>query len=182
MEANASQINLIDDYALERIEFRVGRLTRLFRLNDADADDLRQELALELVKAADRFDPALATRRTFVNGALDRGYRHICRRLRARQRHSAMSPAPVSMTENFHPVTNDPRSGELSDQERAELHMDLAPAISSLPRHLQEICELLKTRSPREVAEHLGVHRSTIYRAMRDIRNVFIECGLDDSE
>ena len=93
--------NLIDDYALDRIEFRVGRLTRLFRLNDADADDLRQELALELVKAADRFDPALATRRTFVNGALDRCYRHICRRFRARQRHSAMSPAPVSMTENF---------------------------------------------------------------------------------
>jgi len=173
--------NLIDDYALDRIEFRAGRLARLFRLCDDDVDDLRQELALELVKAAARFDPDTSSRRTFINRALDRRYRHIYRRLQTAQRHEAFCPSPASLLKNFNPVVNDPHSGELSEQERAELHIDLAPAISSLPRHLQEICELLKTHSPREAAEQLGVHRSTIYRAMQEIRSRFIECGLDES-
>jgi RNA polymerase sigma factor (sigma-70 family) len=172
--------NLLDGYALDRIEYRVGRLVKLFRLGDADADDLRQELALELVKAADRFDPALATRRTFVSRALDRSYRHIYRRLRARQRHGVMSPMPISLMEDFHPVINDPRSGDLSDQARAELRIDLAPALASLPRHLQQICEVLKTHTPREAADHLGIHRSTIYRAIKEIRSHFTRCGLGD--
>ena len=172
--------DLIDDYARDRIDYRVDRLARLLRPGDTDADDLWQEFALELIKAADRFDPATSSRRTFVNRALDRRYRHIYRRLRTRQRHEPMCPTPISSLTNFSPITNDPRSGEPSEQARAELRIDLAPALASLPWHLRQICETLKTHSPREAADQLGFHRSTIYRAIQEIRGHFIEWGLGD--
>ena len=173
--------DLINDYALARIDFRVGRLARAFRLSGDDADDLRQEMAAELLKASTRYDPDRSSRNTYINRTLDRYYRHVARRLRNRQRHEAKKPTPISAMKNFCPAVNEPGKGELSEQERTELRIDLAGILPLMPLKLRRICTALKVHRPRGAAEHLGMHPSTIYRAIGEIRCHFIAAGLGNA-
>jgi len=168
---------LIDDYALARIDYRVGRLARAFRLSEEDADDLRQEMAAELLKANGRYDPTRSRRNTYVTRTLDRYYRHVARRLRNRQRHEAMKPTPMSAMKNFRPVVNDPGSGELSEQERTELRIDQTGILDSMPARLRRFFVAMKVYLPREAADFLGVHPSTVYRAIAEIRPYFVGAG-----
>ena len=62
---------LIDQYAMDRIEYRVDRLRKEFGLNAQDAEDLTQDMLAALLANAPRFDEAKATKRTFVCQVLD---------------------------------------------------------------------------------------------------------------
>lgn len=170
--------NCIDDYALARIDFRVGRLVEAFRLGDGEAEDLRQDMIAELLKARVRHNPARCQRNTFINRTLDRYYLHAARALANRQKHESMRPTPISAMPTFSPTVNDPRRGERSEQERVDVAIDLAEVVSNLPPELQRICEALRLYKPSEAARRLGMHRSTIYRAMREIRRHFTAAGL----
>ncbi len=169
--------NCIDDYALARIDYRVGRLVEAFRLGDDAAEDLRQDMTTELLKAGARHDPARSRRNTFVTRILDRYYLHVARGLANRQKHESMHPTPMSALEEFCPTVNDPRQGERSERERIDLTIDLAALIAALPAHLQRVCEELRHRKPAEVARRLGLHRGTIYRAIQEIRRCFVAAG-----
>jgi len=170
--------NCIDDYALARIDYRIRRLVEAFRLGDEEAEDLRQEMIAELLKAGVRHNPGRSQRNTFINGTLDRYYLHVARSLANRQKHESMRPTPISAMPNFSPTVNDPGQGEWSEQERVDLTIDLPEVVSNLPPELQRICEALRYYKPREAARRLGMHRSTIYRAIREIRRHFTAAGL----
>jgi hypothetical protein len=134
-------------------------------------------MAAELLKAGTRYDPDRSARNTYINRTLDRYYRHVARRLRNRQRHEAMKPRPISSMKNFCPAVNDPGKGELSEQERTELRIDQAGILGSMPSKLRCICAALKVYIPRDAAEFLGVHPSTVYRAIAEIRPYFVAAG-----
>jgi hypothetical protein len=134
-------------------------------------------MAAELLKANGRYDPTRSRRNTYVTRTLDRYYRHVARRLRNRQRHEAMKPRPISSMKNFCPAVNDPGKGELSEQERTELRIDQAGILGSMPSKLRCICAALKVYIPRDAAEFLGVHPSTVYRAIAEIRPYFVAAG-----
>jgi RNA polymerase sigma factor (sigma-70 family) len=172
----------IDEYAQNRIHFRVGRLARAFRLSEDEADDLRQEMVAALLKASPRFNPDRSTRNTFISRTLDRHYRYVARHLRDRRRHAAMRPTPISALRRFCPAINDPSRGEMSENERVDLHHDMGCALASMPPKLQAIAAALKVYSPREAAGRLGMHPSTVYRAIRKIRRHFIDAGLGGAE
>jgi RNA polymerase sigma-70 factor (ECF subfamily) len=171
--------NCIDDYALARIDYRVGRLVEAFHLDEHTAEDLRQDMIVELLEASSRYDPARSRRNTFITRVLDRHYLHLARGLANRQKHEALHPTPISVLEHFQPAGNDVRRGERSACERSELAMDLSELIDGLPAQLRRICEELQVFTPAEVAKRLRLHRSTVYRAMDDIRQHFVAAGLD---
>jgi RNA polymerase sigma factor (sigma-70 family) len=173
-------INLLDDYAWKRIDFRVQWLAKSHRILVHDAEDLRQEFAAELVRAAPRFDPALSSARTFVNRVLDMHLRYV-----VRQRHSTragMRAATASLDAATGPVVNDPRAGERSELELAEAAMDLQAALDALPRKLRVICEELKHYPPAEVARRLRLHRGTLYRAIARIRAHLAAQGMNPTK
>lgn len=174
--------DLLDDYAWKRINFRAQRLTEAFQLTPEDKEDMAQEMALAILKATNRFDPTRTRRKAFIRGILDREFKHLARRLRDSIRHSCLSPASASEMPDFHPAVNNPHQGELSDQARTELAMDLAGFIPQLPPRLQRIAECLKTHSPAETARGLGVNSANVYRAMRQIRSLMIEAGILDAQ
>ena len=176
-QTDLSPETCIDDYALARIDFRVGRLARAFRLSEDDANDLRQEMAGELLKASTRYDPDRSSRNTYINRTLDRYYRHVARRLRNRQRHEAKKPTPISAMKNFCPAVNEPGKGELSEQDRTELRIDQAGILASMPARLRRFGAVLRVYLPREAAKYLDVHPSTVYRAIGEIRPYFVAAG-----
>lgn len=171
--------NCIDDYARARIDYRVGRLVEAFHLDEHTAEDLRQDMIVELLEASARYDPVRSKRNTFITRVLDRFYLHLARGLANRQKHEALHPTPMSVLEDFHPPANDVRRGERSLCDRTALAIDLSELIDGLPAQLRRICEELQVFTPAEVAKRLRLHRSTVYRAMADIRRRFVEAGLD---
>jgi RNA polymerase sigma factor (sigma-70 family) len=168
----------LSEYALDRIEYRVARLAQVFRLTADAADDLRQDMALELWRALPRYDAEKASEETFINRVLDLYYRHTARSLRTQRRHEAMSPAPLSAMNEWTPLTNDTRAGDRSEADRACEAVDIERALATLPRKLRLICEELKHHTPRDVAQRLRMHRGSVYRAIGQIRIHLEACGI----
>ena len=168
----------VDDFALARIDYRAQRLAKTFRLTEDDTDDLRSEMTVELIKAGTRYDSALSSPHTFVIRTLDRFYRHLARRLRTRQNHETMCPTPISALPDLCPVVNDTRQGQASEAARVDLAIDLAEIERSLPPRLQRVCEVLRYYPLKQAAQRLGLHRSTLYRAITEIRGRFVAAGL----
>ncbi|MFG0243655.1 MAG: RNA polymerase sigma factor [Phycisphaerales bacterium JB054] len=168
----------LSQYALDRIEYRVARLAQVFRLSADDADDLRQDMALEVWRAMPRFDAEKASEETFINRVLDLYYRHTARSIRTQRRHEAMSPALLSAMNGWVPLTNDTRAGEQSEADRACEAVDIERALATLPRKLRLICEELKHHTPRDVAQRLRMHRGSVYRAIGQIRAHLEACGI----
>ncbi len=164
----------LDAYALDRIEYRVQRLARVFTLSDDDADDLRQDLVLELWRALPRYDAERAGLHTYVNRVLDRAYCAIARSLRSRRSHPALTPVSLSVLHD-RPL----ESPELAAAERC---LDLEAALATLPRHLRIIAEELKHAAPGEVAQRLHIHRASVYRAIKRIRQHLEEHGVSLAE
>lgn len=162
----AQNQNPIDRYVLGRIRFRAERMVKKFKLPAHDVEDLSQDMTVEILKAAPGFDPAKSKWRTYVNSVLNKFYQRKVRdnmRKRKNQIEQAVSLTNLNVTQlNLF----DPHD----DIAQAEMKMDINSAISTLPKPLAEICELLKTRSKSETAEILDVSESYISYAVKKIR------------
>lgn len=169
----------VDDYALARIDYRVRWLALHFGLSEGEQEDCRHDMAAELLSAFERFDPEKAKRETFITRVLDRYVKYVIRTWCARQRRACDNPIHFDdVYPGFQPVTNDPPMGELDEQGRCELRIDLADAISRMPERLQRVCRLLMHFTSTEAAERLGIRRQSIYRNMSEIKEYLTEAGM----
>lgn len=176
--ASTSSPDDLDQYALDRIDFRTRELTLCFNLSQEEQDDLRHDMAAEVLQALRRFDQDLASRRTFINRVLDRFVLHTKRARCTRMRRPW--EAPVGLDDvyiGFEPVVNDPPAGERDEQDLRELRLDIQQVMARMPEKLQKIAIVLMTCSGREAAEELGIGTSSLYRAIERIRQHFIEAG-----
>ena len=174
--------HLIDDYALARIDFRVRQLRFQFDLSDEDQEDLRNDMVVELLSAFKRFDPDKSKRETFINRVLDRFVLYVTRQRCTQQRRASDSPIGFDdVSAGFQPTINDPRRGESNEQDLRELRLDLPEVIAKLPDDLQQVCEVLARKSGRAAAKELGISKSSLYRAVADIRKHFISWGYSSS-
>ena len=164
---NADQI--IDRYAMERVEYQVARLGRVLRLSHHRKEDLRQDLLLELCRAARRFDPMTSRARTFVSRVVALGAAHHARCIRNERRNSARTPILLSQLQregrSFSPIA--PRSCEPSAH---DLVLDLDFSFAAMNRRQQELAESLKTSTAAEIAAERGHHRCTVYRDLAAMR------------
>ena len=173
--------SLIDDYALERIGFRVDRLARLFSLAEDTRDDYRQEMLVELVKAARRFDPHRSQPRTFVNRVLDRYFKGAMRSEATRRRHQLHTPLCLDeLSEDAMPATNASRPPSLDEQDRLELQIDVQTVLKSMPDRLRRISLALMTFTASEAAQRLGIGKNTVYRAIEQLRPYFLAAGFGE--
>ena len=173
----------VDDYAMERIEFRLRQLKDRFELSERDKQELRHDMVAELLSARRRFDPARAKRETFINRVLDRFVKYAMRkRCTSRDRPCDNPIGFADIMPGFEPVTNDPPGGLGDEQGRRERRLDLEAAVARMPERLQRVCRLLKVYDPAEAAQRLGINRQSIYRIMAEIRKFLTEAGLGISE
>jgi len=174
---------LIDDYALERIDYRVRRLTNQFGLSEDEQEDCRQDMVVELLSAFDRFDPGKAKRETYINRVLDKFVKHAVRTRCTHRNRACDSPICLDdVAPGFQPVINDPGAGELDEQGRRELRLDMAAVIARMPKRLQRVCRLLMEYTPTEAAEELDISRTSIYRNIAEIHQHLTIAGLGKEE
>lgn len=67
-----------------------------------------------------------------------------------------------------------------SEEELAQLALDLADVIATLPESWQKLLELRKTQTMPEIASEMGVPRTTLNERMRRIRQRFEKAGMRD--
>lgn len=167
----------IDDYAMERVSYQVARLSRSLDLREHDEEDVRQELIAELCSAEPRFDPSLASRKTFICRVLTRASAYIARSIRSRRQGYgrpmvSLSALQAARAEQLHASQrDDPAQG-------VPLSIDLQRGLGRLDAEQRKLAEDLKTQTPREIAAEAGVHRSTVYRAIAGIREEMLGLGL----
>lgn len=152
---------------LRQMAFRTERLGRLFALFPDQVSDLWQELAAEIVRALRRFDPAIASRTTFMKGVMNLWYRQKCKQLRREAAVRArLVPLPPLGTEGIDYA--DRHSGGVSE---VDARLDLADRISELPADLFALArDLLAGKSVPEIAAERGVHRGTVNRLVLRLR------------
>lgn len=157
----------LPELAHRQMAFRAERLARVYRLAPDQVDDLRQELAAEIVRALRRFDPAIASRTTFTRAVMDFWYRQKCKQLsREASARYRILPLPPLGTEGFDYA--DPRDSGFSD---VDLRLDLVDRMGALPQDLFEIArDLLAGKSVPGIAAERGVHRGTVNRLVLRLR------------
>jgi len=167
--ATTPDADWIDSYTLERVDFQVSRLSRELHLCDADEDDVRQDLLLDLWTAAERFNPAIASKRTFVCRVLVRAAARVRRDLRSKR--SAAAPERLALSQ----IKRHGRDRAVGIVNRdftrdLDLAMDVGAGVAPLDRDQRLLVERLKSLTPAEVAADTGCHRSTVYRHIDSLR------------
>jgi len=175
--------DLIDDYVLARIDFRVRQLAGKFNLDENRQDDCRQDMVVDLLNAAERFDPAKAKWHTFACRVLDIAVMRFtqleCRR---RQREGGRPMGFSQAPDGCPAAVNNPAHEGHDDIAELELRLDVSLVLARMPQRLQDAAEALKFLSPPEAAKVLGIHRNSIYRLIAEIRAYFEQAGLGLSE
>ncbi len=154
----------LNELTERRIRYRADRLARVFGLSPHDADDLYQDLYLEVWKALPRHQPGRGSLDAFTRGVMDLWYCQRARELRRANREPAVSAIGVSESNEAYV---DPCARHVP---AADVRLDLLPMIHNLPRGLTAIAGRLAESTVREIATDLGVHRGTVYRAIQAIR------------
>lgn len=156
----------LPDLTQRQISYRVERLTRVFRLNGDDAEDLHESLVLEVYRAMPRHDPSLSKATTFAKGVMDIWYLQTCKELRRRfdeQRRQRSLPEPGTEGRAF-------VAPRLEPGREVGLRLDLREALHGLPRDLRMLAEELRTKSISDIAAERRVHRATVLRMVMRIR------------
>ena len=175
------------------IQRKLKQLIGRAGFTEQDRDDLRQELFMRLLQSLPLFKPDVAHRNRFITAVVERHVATILRNRRAAKRDDRRvtslnisievnGEGPTELSETISDRELDSRLGRnrRSDEELADLALDLAAAIEGLPESRRTLLELRKTKSMSEAARELGIPRTTLNEWMRRIRKHFEKTGLTD--
>lgn len=164
---------------------KTRQLCRSRGFRRSDADDVEQDLVLDLLKRLPRFDPSRASLRTFLSRLADHFAATLIERRQAacrdwRRRHESLQDlvpdgfgglAPRSSTLDERACRNRRlRTTELDEPTLRELRLDLDALLGALRPDLRGLATRFTAESPTEVSRATGISRGTVYEHMRRIR------------
>jgi len=180
-ETGGAEHPLIDDYAQDQVRIRSRMLVEQFHLPVDDQEDLQQDMLLELLKAGERFDPALASKHTFASRVLDRFCQHFTRQESTRNRNGWKSMTFSDVAPDFSPDDRVGCDGPLDLLIAADRRNEIRAAINALPHDLRQLAmAMMDDTDKTAIAETLGISRRTVYRHLDRLREAFVEMGIDE--
>ncbi|MCW5713449.1 MAG: sigma-70 family RNA polymerase sigma factor [Bauldia sp.] len=167
-----------DRPVVRNINVQASRLQKHAVLPGLTADDIRQELLLDLIRRAPSFDPSKASFPTFAD-------RVVANRIADLARPSARLTAERSTVPLDEPLGSDslPLVEILPDRAppidmAVGLRVDLERFEATLPPHLAACCQVIDEDRVAEVSRRLGIHRSTFHDRLRVLRAAATAAGL----
>ncbi|MCA9259623.1 MAG: sigma-70 family RNA polymerase sigma factor [Planctomycetales bacterium] len=175
------------------IRRKVNQLIGRAGFTQQDREDLEQDLFVRVLQSLPKFNPDQAHRNKFITTVVERYVANILRNKQAEKRdHRRISSLNVMIeiteegpTELAQTIGNRELDARLGRHRRAEeeltqLAFDLADVMSTLPESWRKLLELRKSRTMQEVADEMGVPRTTLNDWMRRIRQRFEKAGMQD--
>lgn len=132
-----------------------------------DEDDLRQNLLAEAVKAWPRYDPSIASPRTFLSGVMRKQALAEKRRAAALHRRELQTQAGRSDRDKLRS-----RPFTLVDQIAAAELKQIA--LDSVPPEHREVARLvLEGEGDAAIGEKVGLHRGNVHLLRRELRSIW---------
>lgn len=170
------------------IRFRAARLARSGAVPGLDADDIEQELRLDLIRRARRFDPAKSSFDTFADRIITNRIATLASSTKAMRAERAMQSihAPAGEEDGGLALSDilpeaaalDPVD-EFSLKHGPGLKGDVGKLLAALCPTTRQVAIAVSHLSVSETARALGLHRSTVYERLGVIRKTAMELGLD---
>jgi RNA polymerase sigma-70 factor (ECF subfamily) len=181
----------VDRFTQGIIRRKAKQLVGRTGFTEHDREDIQQDLLVRILQGLRRFDPSRGHRNRFITTVAERYVANILRNKQAQKRdHRRVSSLNQTVeTTSGKPVrleraiSDRERNSHLyrhqrSDEELAQLALDMAEVIASLPESWQMLLKLRKTRTMAKIASELGVPRTTLNDQMRRIRQRFEDAGM----
>lgn len=183
----------LGSFAAKLINRRAAQLAKVEGFNESDREDIEQDLALEVFRRIQDYDPERGKYESFIARIIDHAAYAMIGRRRAAKRDPAREECSLNemirdgdgfLVERAETMDHDTyagRTGSPPEQELQDLRLDLQEVLGSLPPKLRRICDLLaEGRNLPEIARLTGIPQRTIYRARDKIREHFERAGLSD--
>lgn len=162
----------IEAFIDQQIDMRTRKLRSLMARRKLTIGDIRQEFIAAIVASMSGFNPARSHWRTYLSRVLNNRYCNFRRQYNLDYKVLGNIVALDSLEED---ESDDIPTYTID----FETKVDVKTVIENLPACLRPYAELLKTNSPAQVAAMLNVSRSTVCRAMKRIREYFMEAGFE---
>lgn len=194
MSANQKQQCELSDYAIRLIRHKARQLARNEGFTPQDIEDIRQDLIVDLLERLPKFDATKSAYNTFVDRIVNRKVARLMRDRNCEKRDPRREACSlneyiddgeggtVERSQTIAAEEADRRLGRQarSNQETAELVLDVEAVLKRLPDNLRTPCELLKTGSIADAARAMGVPRTTLNDHVKKLREFFEAAGLRD--
>jgi len=170
-------MTVIDPYVAEQAACRASLLVASAGFRPDDWDDLHQEIVLDCLRRAPKFDAERGDWPGFVRGVT----RNCAAVLVVRQRRRA---AVILGEDLMSSEASDGDSLDILDKrpcscavDALDLSLDVRRVIESLPAQLQLLAVLIGQMPIRDVCRRLGKSRSRVYQMTRQLRDAFVRAG-----
>jgi RNA polymerase sigma factor (sigma-70 family) len=183
----------VDPFTKQIILRKARRLAGRAGFAPQDVEDLKQELTLRFFQRHPGLEPGDPRHHAFVTAVVHQCVANILRDHHAQKRavrEVGSLDAPVDAGEgdavpSARTVSRRERDARLGVRPRdesdlAEARLDVAEVLAGLPPDLRDLAERLKGQSIAEVADDLGVARTSLYQSIRRLRCRFEKAGLKD--
>ncbi len=174
------------EYANEIIRHKARQLSHKPGFGPSDREDIEHDLFIAILERWPAFNSKRASARTFVARIIENKAASLVRACQAAKRGVRQSTSLNGDTTNGASDVDEEevraRRGihSRSALEAAWLRLDVANVMASLPDDLRRLCERFLRESVSEAARSTGKHRTTLYRAISEVRKRFTDAGLHE--
>lgn len=180
----------VEGYAVTKVRFHARQLARTGLFPSQDAEDIEQELMLDLLRRLEDFDPARASRNTFIARVVENCAATLIEAAKAKKRGAQFQydslDAPLGDDEHGQFTLGDVISDDAGLwaahgrrwDEAADLRRDLSRVLDRLPHRLSSLCARLAVDTVTEVSRDTGMPRPTIYDCLAEVREELLNVGI----
>ena len=174
------------EYANEIIRHKARQLARKPGFGPSDWEDIEHEFLIAILERWPAFDSSRASARTFVARIFESKAASLVRACQAAKRGfrqcTPLNGDAANGACDFDELEVRSRRGihSRSAFETLSLRLDVASVMAELPDDLRRLCQRLMRGSISNAARSSGRHRTTLYRAIRELRKRFADGGLHE--
>jgi RNA polymerase sigma-70 factor (ECF subfamily) len=174
------QIDEIGDYGIKYVKSRARWLVERRGFPWSELENLQQELFLDLIRRLPDFTPSLSPLNAFITLVVNNKAEDLCRQRISPSREHIRCQVSIDivMERDGRPVKlGDTLCG--SEGTPSDLAFDLARAISSLPKDLRSLWDLMvKGLTLTEISVQTGIPRPTLYGRLDKLREHLKGAGI----
>ncbi len=181
----------LEDDIRNIIRRKARQLVGQYGFTGSDAEDLEQELLVDLTNRIHKYNSNKATLKTFVSRIVDHKIANIVRHRKQQKRDYRRNECSIDdrvsdeegeAVLRGQTLSHDGRRPHIQgNANQQDLSIDLSDAIESLSAESRELFDLLLTCSISEAARELGIRRSTLYnKRLPKLRTALAEKNLDE--
>lgn len=180
------------EYVMKRAEFKARQVINKVP-SLGEVEDVQQDLIEDVFRSLPRFNGDRAGVKTFICRVINNRIGDLLKSHEAASRGNGCTKESLddwvrdesgAWVQRDAKVDASRRGARLgicgrSDHEQCDLKMDIASVMGSLSPRQQDVCAMLRMKTPTEIVRETGMARSVIYKHITAIRAAFIKAGLD---